>query len=100
MHSESEPFRHAHGRVSHFLPWHRRFLFEFETMLQSAAGDCSVTLPYWNSALAREVTDSLWTASLVGDRGYTGRRKPASREVVESPDNFCVKTGPFGDWKG
>jgi len=99
MHSQSGPFRHAHGRVSHFLPWHRRFLFEFETLLQSAMGDCSITLPYWNSALAREVTDPLWTASMLGDGGYQNGAKPGSKEVIDRPEKFCVTTGPFGDWQ-
>jgi len=29
-----------------FLPWHRYYLWEFETNLQYYANDCSVTLPY------------------------------------------------------
>merc|ERR1719433_2463436 len=34
------------GFEKSFLPWHRYFLWEFETNLQYYAQDCSVTLPY------------------------------------------------------
>lgn len=47
---------HAHGS-DHFLHWHRRFLYDVETLLQDAAkilrpdqDACEVTLPYWNWA--------------------------------------------------
>jgi tyrosinase len=39
----------AHGGVE-FLPWHRRFLHDFETQLQRLSNDCSLTVPYWNWA--------------------------------------------------
>lgn len=41
--------REAH-RSNKFLHWHRKYLFDLETMLQSAANSCDVTLPYWNWA--------------------------------------------------
>jgi len=38
---------HAH-RSNRFLHWHRKYLFDLETMVQAAANSCEVTLPYWN----------------------------------------------------
>jgi hypothetical protein len=46
MHSSAP---NAHGGVE-FLPWHRRFLQDFETQIQRLSNDCSMTVPYWNSA--------------------------------------------------
>jgi hypothetical protein len=36
-----------HGTMS-FLTWHRMFLYFFERVLQGAAGDKSLRLPYWD----------------------------------------------------
>jgi len=36
-----------HG-TSHFLPWHRAYLLEFESILREASGDPSLSLPYWD----------------------------------------------------
>lgn len=36
-----------HGDYS-FLTWHRMYLYYFERVLQSAAGDASLRLPYWD----------------------------------------------------
>jgi hypothetical protein len=63
----------AAGRLAHgtniFLHWHRKYLFDLETMLQAAAGSCSVTLPWWNWAL---------------DHGEAGASNPA----VWGPDRY------------
>lgn len=45
----------AHGSDI-FLHWHRKYLFDVETMLQAAADSCEVTFPYWNWALDFENT--------------------------------------------
>ncbi|WP_328296530.1 tyrosinase family protein [Streptomyces sp. NBC_00435] len=75
-------------RVGHrspsFLPWHRRFLIEFETALQSV--DPSVALPYWDWTVDREPTSSLWAPDFLGG---TGREE--DRQVMD---------GPFGATKG
>lgn len=35
-------------RTNYFFPWHRLFLYYFERVLQDAAGDPSLRLPYWD----------------------------------------------------
>jgi len=37
----------AHGPRSHFLHWHRRFLYVMETALIMETQDCSIAIPYW-----------------------------------------------------
>lgn len=39
---------HAKHGNYHFLPWHRMFLYHFEQILRDAAGDQTLTLPYWS----------------------------------------------------
>ncbi|MET9802539.1 tyrosinase family protein [Streptomyces sp. NPDC006368] len=58
-------------RVGHrspsFLPWHRRFLLQFEQALQSV--DASVTLPYWDWTVDRTPGSSLWAPDFLGGTG-------------------------------
>ncbi|MFF4183381.1 tyrosinase family protein [Streptomyces sp. NPDC001691] len=69
-------------RVGHrspsFLPWHRRFLIEFEQALQSV--DASVTLPYWDWTVDRTPSASLWAADFLGG---TGRSRDG--QVMDGP---------------
>ncbi|GHH69285.1 tyrosinase [Streptomyces sulfonofaciens] len=84
--SDGEPgLRVAHMTPS-FLPWHRRYLLEFERALQRV--DSSVTVPYWDWTVDRSRTSSLWAADFLGGNGRDGDRR--------------VTTGPFayrqGNW--
>ncbi|MGK5631858.1 tyrosinase MelC2 [Streptomyces sp. URMC 123] len=58
-------------RVGHrspsFLPWHRRFLIQFERELQTV--NASVTLPYWDWTVDRSPTSSLWAPDFLGGTG-------------------------------
>lgn len=75
-------------RVGHrspsFLPWHRRFLIQFEQALQAV--DPSVALPYWDWTVDRTVTASLWAPDFLGG---TGRARDG--QVAEGP--FAVSGG-------
>jgi tyrosinase len=79
------------ARVAHrgpsFLPWHRRFLLDFERALQAV--DPTVNLPYWDWTTDRSPTSSLWAADFMGGNGRPG-------------DRYKVMTGPFafdsGGW--
>jgi tyrosinase len=69
-------------RVGHrspsFLPWHRRFLLEFERALQSV--DATVTLPYWDWTADRTARSSLWAPDFLGG---TGRARDG--QVTDGP---------------
>ncbi|MEW1695313.1 MULTISPECIES: tyrosinase family protein [unclassified Streptomyces] len=58
-------------RVGHrspsFLPWHRRYLIEFEQALRSV--DPTVTLPYWDWTTDRTSRSSLWAPDFLGGTG-------------------------------
>jgi tyrosinase len=85
-------FRHHHvmnaaHRGPAFGPWHRRYLREFELLLQQF--DPGVMLPYWDwaadAALPDWRTAPLWTPDYLGGDG-----DPANGNIV--PD------GPFTHW--
>ncbi|HEY9367862.1 tyrosinase family protein [Streptomyces sp.] len=70
--------RLAHGAPS-FLPWHRRFLLDFERALRRI--DPAVTVPYWDWTRDGGPNSALWSADFMGG---TGRRS-----------DLQVTTGPF-----
>ncbi|MFJ8858009.1 tyrosinase family protein [Streptomyces sp. NPDC102451] len=83
--AESRP-RPAHMTPS-FLPWHRRYLLEFEEALQAV--DPRVSIPYWDWTRDNTTSSSLWAEDLLGGNG-----RPGDRQVM---------TGPFayrqGNWR-
>jgi tyrosinase len=75
-------------RVAHmgpsFLPWHRRFLLDFESALREV--DPSVTVPYWDWTKDRTPASSLWHDDFMGGNGRRG--------------DLQVMTGPFAHRAG
>ncbi|MEU7282167.1 tyrosinase family protein [Streptomyces sp. NPDC045431] len=69
-------------RVGHrspsFLPWHRRFLLQFEQALQAV--DPAVALPYWDWTADRTASSSLWAPDFMGG---TGRARDG--QVMDGP---------------
>ncbi|MBT2408669.1 MULTISPECIES: tyrosinase family protein [unclassified Streptomyces] len=74
-------------RVGHrspsFLPWHRRFLLEFEAELQKV--DAKVSLPYWDWTVDRTASSSLWAADFLGG---TGRVRDG--QVLDGPFAYAA----------
>ncbi|GHH67828.1 tyrosinase [Kitasatospora indigofera] len=74
-------------RVGHrspsFLPWHRRFLLQFEQALQSV--DPNVTLPYWDWTADRTASASLWDAGFLGGNG-----RSSDGQVTTGPFAFAA----------
>jgi tyrosinase len=83
--------RHANANASAihrspaFLPWHRRFIWDFEKQLQRVSGNSQLGLPYWNWAEGG-MNASMWNDSLLGGDG--------------DPVTGIVNHGPFkaGQW--
>jgi tyrosinase len=83
---------HAAAMTAHSIhvgaglfPWHRELLDLFERELQTI--NPQVTIPYWNWAVDRESTSSIWNDDFMGGNG-------------DPTENYVVKTGPFrqGQW--
>nr|WP_223182854.1 MULTISPECIES: tyrosinase family protein [unclassified Streptomyces] len=78
--------RTAHMAPS-FLPWHRKFLLDFETALRRL--DPGVSVPYWDWTQDSSPASSLWAEDFLGGNG---RRS-----------DLQVTTGPFahsaGQWE-
>jgi len=73
-----------HG-TPYFFAWHRLFLFYFERVLQKAAGDPNLRLPYWdytdtaNLAMPKEFTQPTYvdaSGATVANPLYEARRAP------------------------
>ncbi|WP_330328363.1 tyrosinase family protein [Streptomyces sp. NBC_00536] len=69
-------------RVGHrspsFLPWHRRFLLDFEAELQRV--DPKVSIPYWDWTVDRTPGSSLWAADFLG-----GTARARDGQVLDGP---------------
>jgi hypothetical protein len=73
-----------HG-TPYFFPWHRLYLYYFERVLQKAAGDPNLRLPYWdytdtaNLAMPKEFTQPTYVdagGATVANPLYEARRAP------------------------
>ncbi|KAI8928739.1 hypothetical protein BC831DRAFT_447211 [Entophlyctis helioformis] len=75
----------AHGSAI-FLPWHRSFLHNYETILRT---ECGYTdpLPYWDWTVDSQAPESseLWSPSYFGGDGVAA-------------NGSCVATGPFASY--
>jgi tyrosinase len=82
--SDTDDGERTGHRSPSFLPWHRRFLLEFERALQSV--DASVALPYWDWSVDRSPRASLWAPDFLGG---TGRERDG--RVTDGP--FSASSG-------
>ncbi|MEU6064824.1 tyrosinase family protein [Streptomyces sp. NPDC047082] len=84
--SDADDGERTGHRSPSFLPWHRRFLLQFEQALQSVHP--SIMLPYWDWTTDRSSRSSLWDDNFLGGDGRSGDGR--------------VTTGPFafgsGNW--
>ena len=81
IHSSSALTSHV---VDAFLPWHRWYLYSFETALQRVAGYC-ITLPYWD-----------WDAE-PSDPNYTVL-KSTTFGTDDGGNGGCVRDGFMTEW--
>ena len=58
-------------RTVQFLTWHRMFLWYFERVLQEAAGDPSLRLPYWDYETDAHLPAAYRDATYVNEQGQT-----------------------------
>ncbi|MFD5029127.1 tyrosinase family protein [Streptomyces sp. NPDC058220] len=67
-----------------FLPWHRRFLLEFEGALQRV--DPGVSVPYWDWTTDNTPAAALWSDDFLGGNG-----RSRDQQVTTGP--FAYQTG-------
>ena len=47
-----------------FLPWHRKYILDFERICRNLSGDQSFALPYWNWTRTRSIPAPFWEGTL------------------------------------
>ena len=94
-----------HG-TSQFLTWHRMYLYFFERVLQQAANDPTLTLPYWDYATDREAAAGLARQDLrqrkwrrpcrtrSGSKRGARRSTPARRGLPRPPPPRLTRCWP------
>ncbi|WP_327321202.1 tyrosinase family protein [Streptomyces sp. NBC_01210] len=86
--SDTDSGRRVGHRSPSFLPWHRRFLIEFEQALQSV--DPSVALPYWDWTKDRTAASSIWAADFLGGTGRSRDEQVMDGRFAFSSGNWPV----------
>ncbi|MFG2873668.1 tyrosinase family protein [Streptomyces sp. NPDC048337] len=76
--SDSDSGDRVGHRSPSFLPWHRRFLLDFEAQLQKV--DPKVSIPYWDWTVDRTPASSLWAADFMG-----GTSRARDGQVLDGP---------------
>ncbi|MCX4661823.1 tyrosinase family protein [Streptomyces uncialis] len=71
-----------------FLPWHRKFLIDFENELQKI--DASVSIPYWDWTADNTVASSVWAPDLLGGTG-----RPLDDQVMDGPFAYSAGKWPI-----
>ncbi|MEW1696328.1 tyrosinase family protein [Streptomyces sp. NPDC093249] len=69
-----------------FLPWHRKYLIEFERELKKI--DPNVSIPYWDWTADNTVGSSLWAPDFLGGTG-----RPLDDQVMDGPFAYSA-----GNW--
>ncbi len=80
----TEFVQEAHGGA-YFLPWHRLFLFLYESLLREI--DPEVTIPYWNWSLENTnnaAMSNIWDRF---GRSWSSQQNPQ-----------CIQNGPWSGW--
>lgn len=86
--------RPAHMSPS-FLPWHRRYLLEFENALQAV--DPGVSIPYWDWTQDNTPAASLWAEDFLGGNGRSSDRQVMTGPFAYGEGNWSISTGATDD---
>ncbi|MFC9294040.1 tyrosinase family protein [Streptomyces sp. NPDC057011] len=81
--SDSDSGDRMGHRSPSFLPWHRRFLLDFEAALQRV--DPKVSIPYWDWTVDRTPGSSLWAADFMG-----GTSRARDGQVLDGPFAYAA----------
>ncbi|MEW1718079.1 tyrosinase family protein [Streptomyces sp. NPDC093109] len=74
-----------------FLPWHRRFLLEFERALQRV--DPKVTVPYWDWTADNTPAAGLWAEDFLGGTGRARDQQVTTGPFAHKEGNWTIRNG-------
>ncbi|MFI2291919.1 tyrosinase family protein [Streptomyces niveus] len=74
-----------------FLPWHRKYLLEFERALQRI--DPKVTVPYWDWTTDNTPAASLWSEDFLGGDGRSSDGQVTTGAFAYAAGNWNINDG-------
>ena len=96
-----DPWCQCEHATAHFLTWHRMYLYYFERVLQAAAGDASLRLPYWDYNGDGHLPAAYRIPRIRGRTGffipnplYAAARQPALNSGADTLDPAIIDTHP------
>lgn len=84
-----------HGSL-HFFSWHRLFLHYFESILRTASGSASLTLPFWNWQ-AQRALPAPFVDNTAGNPLFVGNRNAAMNGGGLLPTSSISTTSSFAE---
>ncbi|MDH6579303.1 tyrosinase family protein [Kitasatospora sp. MAP5-34] len=86
--SDTDDGERTGHRSPSFLPWHRRFLLQFEQALQAI--DPTVSLPYWDWTADQTSSSSLWGDDFLGGDGQSSDSQVTTGAFAFSGGNWTL----------
>jgi tyrosinase len=65
-----------------FLPWHRKYILDFERICRNLSGDPNFALPYWNWTRSRSIPAPFWQGTLLHTTRVIGQNDEISGQFV------------------
>ncbi|WP_327232837.1 tyrosinase family protein [Streptomyces sp. NBC_01317] len=93
--SDAEGGVRAGHMAPSFLPWHRRYLLDFERALRTI--DATVTIPYWDWTTDNTPAAALWREDFLGGTGRERDQQVMTGPFAYSAGNWSIKGGVTDD---
>jgi tyrosinase len=66
----------------YFLPWHRKYILDFERICRDLSGEPNFALPYWNWTQTRSIPAPFWEGTLLDTTRAIGKNAEISGQFV------------------
>ena len=78
----------------YFLPWHRKYVLDFEQICRDLSGDPNFALPYWNWTQTRSIPGPFWRGTLLDTTRVVGPNDTIPAQFVSQSviDNILRQT--------
>ena len=78
----------------YFLPWHRKYVLDFEEICRDLSGNQNFALPYWNWTQTRSIPGPFWRGTLLDTTRVVDRDDTIPAQFVGQPiiDNILRQT--------